>query len=76
MEHLGNGRKRLHHDPLLRQMGLDLAQGDPFPLRCHLPECIGVGLQHGTVVATDFGRRCTGPVSHPGCSPLTKNESC
>ena len=56
MEHGRNGRERLHLDPSLDQLGLDLAERDALPLRRHLPQRIRMGLEQGTAIATNLGR--------------------
>jgi hypothetical protein len=65
MQHVGDGRERLHLDPSLGQRRLDLAQRDPGLRRRHLPKGIGVGLEQRTAIASDLGRCGAASLAHP-----------
>jgi hypothetical protein len=65
VEHVGDGRERLHLDPSLGQLGLDLTKRDALLLRRHLPEGIGVGLEQRAAVAPDLGGCGAAGSAHP-----------
>ena len=75
MQHLGNGRERLHDDAARGQRGLDLAQRDALPLGDHRAQPIGIGLEQ-----RDAGSRrsCAGavlPVWRTRCISLMAAEA-
>src|SRR3954468_5638016 len=58
MEHIGDGRQRLHADPALMERVAHLSERDPgFALR-NLSQCVRMWLEDHPTIATNLRRSC------------------
>src|SRR6478609_6039277 len=58
MEHIGDGRQRLHADPALMERVAHLPERDPgFALR-NLSQCVRMWLEDRPTIATNLRRSC------------------
>jgi hypothetical protein len=64
VQHERNGRERANHDAALAQGGLDLGERDVRPAVDQTAEQAGMGLENGTAMAADLGRRRAAALAH------------
>src|SRR3954447_7707168 len=65
VQHVGDGRERLHRDPAGRKRRLDLTKRDPGLARHDGPQVVRMRLQQRTPVAADLGWRRAAGLAHP-----------
>src|SRR3954467_5768774 len=65
VQHVGDGRERLHRDPAGRKRRLDLTKRDPGLARHDGPQVVRMRLQQRTPVAADLGWCRAAGLAHP-----------
>ena len=65
VEHIRNGRERLHLNPSLSKPRLDLAQRDALLALNHLPQSIGIRLKERTAVTAHLAGCGAAGQTHP-----------